>query len=155
MAIASFTCAMAKWLTAAPCTDMRALWRGIVRTVFWSYERGSWPYDLMVILIVIFVLLTPRAWFRDQPHPALLAKSSIKLIADDSLNQTQTYRIDSAFFAAEKRATKPTPELERETHDLLGRTVDELRDHTFQVVRIDPVRADNGAVLFYDVTVHP
>ena len=47
---------MAKWSTAAPYTDMRSLWRGIVRTVFWSYERGSWPYDLMVVLIVIFVL---------------------------------------------------------------------------------------------------
>ena len=140
---------------AVPSTDMRSLWKGLVRTVFWSYERGSWPYDLMVVLIVIFVLLTPRAWFRDQPQSATVTQSSIKLVADDSLNQTQTYRIDSAIFAAEKRATKPTPELERETHDLLGRTVDGLRDHTFQVVRIEPVRADNGAVLFYDVTVHP
>jgi hypothetical protein len=133
---------------------MRRLWRGIVRTIFWSYERGSWPYDLVVILIVIFVLLTPRAWFRDQPKSAIVAKSSIKLVADDALTQSQTYRIDSAVFAAEKRATKPTPELERETHDLLGRTVGELKDHTFQVVRIEPIRAENGAVLFYDVTVH-
>jgi len=100
---------------------MRSLWRGIVRTVFWSYERGSWPYDLMVILIVFFVLLTPRAWFRDQPLPAAPPRASIKLVADDALNQTQTYRIDSAVFATEKRAARPTPELERETHDLLGR----------------------------------
>ena len=88
---------------------MRRLWRGIVRTIFWSYERGSWPYDLVVILIVIFVLLTPRAWFRDQPKSAIVAKSSIKLVADDALTQSQTYRIDSAVFAAENRATKPTP----------------------------------------------
>jgi hypothetical protein len=155
MVTASCTCAMAKWLMAVPSTDMRSLWKGLVHTVFWSYERGSWPYDLMVVLIVIFVLLTPRAWFRDQPQSATVTQSLIKLVADDSLNQTQTYRIDSAVFAAEKRATKPTPELERETHDLLGRTVDGLKDHTFQVVRIEPVRADNGAVLFYDVTVHP
>jgi len=84
-----------------------------------------------------------------------MAKSSIQLIGDDALNQTRTYRIDSAVFAADKRATKPTPELERETHDLLGHTVDELKDHTFQIVRIEPIRADNGAVLSYDVTVHP
>ena len=146
---------MGKWLTAVPCTDMRSLWGGIVRTIFWSYERGSWPYDLMVVLIVIFVLLTPRTWFRDQPRAAIVATSFIKLIADDSLNQTQTYRIDSAVFAADKRTTRPSPELERETHDLLGRTVDELKDRTFQVVRIDPVRSDSGAVMFYDVTVHP
>jgi hypothetical protein len=134
---------------------MRSLWRGIVRTVFWSYERGSWPYDLMVILIVIFVLLTPRAWFRDQPQPVAVASSSITLVNDDALSQTKTYRIDSTVFAIEKRTAKPTPELERETHDLLGRTVAELKDQTFQIIRIEPVRPDGGPVLFYDVTVHP
>jgi hypothetical protein len=146
---------MAKWSTAAPSTDMRSLWRGIVRTVFWSYERGSWPYDLMVILIVIFVLLTPRAWFHDQTQQTAVLSTSIKLIGDDALNQTQTYRIDSSVFAVEKRTAKPTPELERETHDLLGRNVDTLKDHTFQIVRIEPGRSDSGLVLFYDVTLHP
>ena len=47
---------------------MRTLWRGIVRTIFWSYDRGTWPYDLMVVVIVVFVLLTPRSWFHDQPQ---------------------------------------------------------------------------------------
>ena len=130
---------------------MRSLWRGIVRTVFWSYERGSWPY----VLIVIFVLFTPRAWFRDQPQTTAVSSVSIQLINDDSLNQTQTYRIDSTVFAIEKRTARPSPELERETHDLLGRTVGDLKDHTFQIVRIDPVRSDTGTVQYYDVTVHP
>lgn len=134
---------------------MGSLWRGIVRTVFWSYERGSWPYDVMVVLIVIFVLFTPRAWFRDQPQTTAVSSASIQLINDDSLNQTQTYRIDSTVFAIEKRAARPSPELERETHDLLGRTVGDLKDHTFQIVRIDPVRSDTGTVQYYDVTVHP
>ena len=134
---------------------MRSLWRRIVGTVFWSYDRGSWPYDLMVILIIIFVLFTPRAWFRDQPQPVAVANASITLIADDALSQTQTYRIDSTVFAVAKRTSKPTPELERETHDLLGRTVGGLKDRTFQIVRIEPIRADTGPVLFYDVTVHP
>ncbi|HEY0701857.1 MAG TPA: hypothetical protein VGD60_03735 [Candidatus Acidoferrales bacterium] len=134
---------------------MRSLWRGIVNTIFWSYERGSWPYDLMVILIVIFVLLSPRTWFRDQPQAAAVSSTSIQLLTDDALNQTHTYRIDSTAFALEKRTAKPTPELERETHDLLGRTVTDLKDRTFQIVRIDPVRTDAGVVLFYDVTVHP
>ena len=134
---------------------MGSLWRGIVRTVFWSYERGSWPYDVMVVLIVIFVLFTPRAWFRDQPQTTAVSSASIQLINDDSLNQTQTYRIDSTVFAIEKRTARPSPELERETHDLLGRTVGDLKDHTFQIVRIDPVRADTGTVQYYDVTVHP
>jgi len=52
-----------------------------------------------------------------------------------------------------KRSTHPTPELERETHDILGRTVDDLKGHTFQVMRIDPVANPNGAIAYYDVSV--
>jgi hypothetical protein len=127
----------------------------MVNTIFWSYERGSWPYDLMVILIVIFVLLTPRQWFRDQPQVPAVASTSIQLLGDDALARTHTYRIDATAFALEKRTAKPTPELERETHDLLGRTVAELKDRTFQIVTIEPVLTNAGAVVFYDVTVHP
>ena len=39
------------------------------RFVFWDYERGSVPYDIMCILILAFIFLTPRAVFRDQPKP--------------------------------------------------------------------------------------
>ena len=49
-------------------TEMRSIWRGIVSTIFWSYERGSWPYDVLVVVIVIFVLATPRSWFHDRPQ---------------------------------------------------------------------------------------
>ena len=40
----------------------------ICRGVFWTYERGSWQYDIMCALIVIFILLTPRHWFQDRPR---------------------------------------------------------------------------------------
>jgi hypothetical protein len=130
----------------------------MVRVVFWSYERGSWPYDLMVIAIVVFVLLTPRSWFHDQPQSATAAAapaSGISLVSSDAGDGTQTYRIDANVLAPEKRAAKPTPELERETHEILGRAVGEFRDQTFQVRRIDPVLANDGGVLYYDVVVHP
>jgi hypothetical protein len=38
------------------------------RFILWDYPRASWQYDVMVGIIVIFVLLTPRGWFRDQPE---------------------------------------------------------------------------------------
>ncbi len=134
---------------------MRSLWQGLVRTIFWSYERGSWPYDVMVIVIVLFVLATPRHWFHDQPQSSALASSGVQEVSEDAVARTQTYRLDAKLLAPEKRATKSTPELERETHDILGRTVESLKDHTFQVLRIDPVRGDDGSVLYYDVTIQP
>jgi hypothetical protein len=134
---------------------MRALWRGIIRTIFWSYERGSWPYDLAVIVIVLFVLLTPRHWFHDQPQAAVPASNTVQVVSQDSTTQTSIYRLDAAALPAEKRAAKSTPELERATHEILSGTVDDLKGKTFQIRRIDPTFGTDGSVLYYDVTIHP
>ncbi|MFZ0086477.1 MAG: hypothetical protein WAK78_14430 [Candidatus Acidiferrales bacterium] len=134
---------------------MRALWQGIVRIVFWSYERGSWPYDVMVIVIVLFVLATPSHWFHDQPQVSAFASSQVQFRTQDFAGHTRTYRLDAAVLPPEKRASSASPELERETHDILARTVDDLRDQSFQVVRIEPVRGDDGSIVSYDVTVQP
>jgi CDP-diacylglycerol--glycerol-3-phosphate 3-phosphatidyltransferase len=37
------------------------LWRGL----FWSYERATWQYDVMVIIILAFVWGTPARWLGD------------------------------------------------------------------------------------------
>jgi hypothetical protein len=134
---------------------MRSFWRGIVRTIFWSYDRGSWPYDVLVVAIIIFVLATPRSWFHDRPQLGIGASASVQLVSEDSASQTRVYRLDAAALSPQKRATKPSPELERETHDILGRTVGDLKDRTFQVLRIDPVLDGDGGVLHYDVTIRP
>lgn len=134
---------------------MRALWQGIVRTVFWSYERGSWPYDVVVFIIVVFVLATPSRWFHDQPQVSAFAGSKVQFVSQNFAGQTRTYRLDASVLPIEKRASSPSPELERETHDILARTVDDLRDQSFQVVRIEAVRSQDGSVESYDVTVHP
>jgi hypothetical protein len=34
-------------------------------TVYWTYERTTLPYDLMVIAILAFVWLTPPDWLND------------------------------------------------------------------------------------------
>jgi hypothetical protein len=134
---------------------MRALWQRIVRTIFWSYERGSWPYDVVVLVIVLFVLATPPHWFHDQPQVSAFANSKVQFRSQDFAGQTRTYRMDASVLPLEKRASSETPELERETHDILARTVDDLRDQSFQVLRIEPVRSQDGSIASYDVTVHP
>jgi hypothetical protein len=132
---------------------MRAFWRGLIRTVFWSYERMTWQYDLMVIAIVAFVLLAPPGWFHDRPHSTAFASASVEFVSEDSASRTRTYRLDAASLPPKKRAAKWTPELERQIHDILGRTVGELKGRTFQVLRINPVFADDGSVVSYNVTV--
>jgi hypothetical protein len=52
---------------------------GLKRFILWDYPRAVWQYDLMVALIVLFIFLTPREWFRDQPRA-----SSIVMVPSDS-----------------------------------------------------------------------
>jgi len=137
---------------------MGAFWRGIKHTVFWSYERMSWPYDVMVLAIVLFVMLTPRAWFHDQPVVREADSEQVHLIYEDAARGTRTYRVDASVLPPEKRAVQSTPELEREMHDILGRTVPELEERTFEVrwIGVGVVRSSSGVrALGYDVTVEP
>jgi hypothetical protein len=47
---------------------MNAIWRTIRGYILWQYERGTLHYDIMVTLIIIFVLFSPRVInFNDKP----------------------------------------------------------------------------------------
>ncbi len=47
---------------------MGAIWRTIRGYIFWSYERGSLHYDIMVTLILVFVFVSPYFInFKDKP----------------------------------------------------------------------------------------
>lgn len=39
--------------------------RGLWRAIYWTYERATWQYDLMVAAILAFVWLTPPDWLGD------------------------------------------------------------------------------------------
>ncbi len=43
------------------------VWQTIKSYLFWTHSRGSFHYDVMVTVILLFIFLTPRAWFRDKP----------------------------------------------------------------------------------------
>ena len=38
------------------------------RAILWEYPRESWQYNVFVAIILLFIFLTPRSWFRDQPR---------------------------------------------------------------------------------------
>ena len=44
------------------------IWQTIKGYFFWTYERGSFHYDVMVTLILLFIFVSPRYIdFRDKP----------------------------------------------------------------------------------------
>ena len=49
-------------LSPNPVTlPLRAIWHAL----FWTFDRATWQYDLMVIAILAFVWCTPPAWLGD------------------------------------------------------------------------------------------
>src|SRR6516162_3596903 len=125
---------------------MASLGQILSRTFFWSYERGSWQYDVAVILIVLFVLVTPRKWFRDQPQVGLPANASqVELISKSG--ETEIYRVDARVLAPPER----TPALQNELHNALQKAQPELNDGRFSIGKIEPLRDDKGNVVAYQV----
>jgi len=127
---------------------MASLGQFLSRTFFWSYERGTWPYDLAVILILVFVLLTPRAWFHDQPQGGVAAgPGDVVLISEGS--DRQTYRVDARILAPPTKLA-----LQNDLHSALQAALPELHAGRFSIAKIEPVRDEQGTVIAYQVEVH-
>jgi hypothetical protein len=119
------------------------------RTFFWTYERGTWQYDVAVVLILIFVLLTPRAWFHEQPQLGINAvPGEVKQLSSGA--DSDLYRVDARLLAPPVQ----TPALENGLHNALTNTLPELRNRRFSISRIEAVRDAGGTVIAYDVEVH-
>jgi hypothetical protein len=119
------------------------------RAFFWTYERGTWQYDLAVILILIFVLLTPRKWFNEQPQVGDTAYAG-QVQRLTSATGLDSYRVDARLLAPPVQ----TPALENDLHNALKKTLPELQNGRFSISKIVPVRDGAGTVIAYDVDVH-
>ncbi len=127
---------------------MASLGQILSRTFFWSYERGTWQYDLAVILILVFALLTPRLWFHDQPQSgAPVTPGQVQLISQDG-NHLK-YRVDARILAPPTKLA-----LQNDLHTALQEALPELRKGNFSISNIEPLRDEQGTVIAYQVEVH-
>ena len=118
------------------------------RTFFWAYERGTWQYDVAVILILLFTLATPTRWFHDQPQVGMpLNSSQVELLSRSGT--TETYRVDSRVLAPPEK----TPALQNDLHNVLQKTGPGLRDGRFSIGKIEPIRDEKGNVVAYEVEI--
>ena len=60
------------------------------RFILWDFSRATWQYDVMVGIILAFLFLTPRDWFRDQPR--MPHASSVALLPSE--HGSNVYWID-------------------------------------------------------------
>jgi hypothetical protein len=38
---------------------------------FWNYARNTWQWDVLCVVILIFIFLTPKSWFENGERRAL------------------------------------------------------------------------------------
>jgi hypothetical protein len=47
--------------------------RGLLTTLkkifFWNYARNTWQWDVLCVVCLIFIFLTPKSWFSNSERP--------------------------------------------------------------------------------------
>lgn len=121
---------------------LRKLGSAIYRGLFWIYDRGTWQYDVMVILILAFIFLTPRQWFHDQPAIPP-SKPDIVLLWSDP--QQKVYQL---------RATLIDPQADGSVARGAQRVLRVYTGKAVHILRIEPADVDvQGQVMSYAVWV--
>jgi hypothetical protein len=89
------------------------------KIVFWNYSRTSWQWDVLCVLILVFIFLTPKSWFENNEY----RRQKTVVISAEVLG-TQSDRS-----AVERRAKEVAGRPEsrvtamREIHDATGKLV--------------------------------
>src|SRR3989304_2258562 len=123
---------------------LRKLGAAIYRGLVWTYERGTWQYDIMVALILAFIFLTPREWFYDQRHPP--EASGVVLLSSN--DHEKVYKLRATLLelkhgaGAEEAIRKG---VERVLRTYTGKPV--------QITKIKPETDAHGQVVSYAVWV--
>jgi hypothetical protein len=63
---------------------MKNLLVGVKNVLLWSYERGSWQYDVLCLLIIAAMFLIPSRYFGDRDRTPPQAKRRVAVQANES-----------------------------------------------------------------------
>jgi len=119
---------------------MRRAWKTISSFIWWSYDRGSIQYDIMVTLILLFIFLAPRKInFKDKPIERVPHPTRVVLIPD--VESGYIYQVDAAEVAA-KDAGSVRAYLQRVIEPIAGEV---------EIARYEPVYDKKGHVVAYKV----
>jgi hypothetical protein len=113
------------------------------RFILWDFSRATWQYDVMVGIILAFIFLTPRAWFRDQQRtPTASSIAPLPAEHGSSIFFVNTELLTGV--PAAQRATKLTQLLHSQTGD-----------PNMTVTRVEPVLDSEGALQGYMAFARP
>src|SRR5438477_13162040 len=113
------------------------------RFILWDYKRGSWQYDVMVGIILMFIFLTPRHFFRDQPR--IPKASSISMLPSE--RGAYVFFVDAGLLSE----TAENQRVARLTELLQSR----MDDRQLSVTRVEPILDSEGELQGYMAFAKP
>ena len=117
---------------------MSRAWRTIKGYIFWTYERGSFHYDVMVSFILLFIFISPHLIdFKDLPPDHIARDGEIVVTSDGA--RGFIYQVDAAAVDAQDEGAIRT-NVARLLRPVSG---------SLTVTRIEPVRDSAGRILAY------
>jgi hypothetical protein len=109
--------------------------------LWWTAERGSFRYDVMVTLILLFIFVTPHLWnYRDRPSPRGTSPSEVLV---------KTESPDHFLYQINATQIKDSDDLEA----ALLRNVEAISGDVV-LDRYEPARDSSGKVVAYKVWAH-
>ncbi len=131
---------------AAPAVPMSGIWSTIRDYIFWSYERGTIQYDVMVTLILVFVFLSPKLInFKDKPVEHNPHRTGVAVVPDG--RGGLIYQIEAAAVVGQITGNDDGA-VRSQLLDIIEPISGEV-----SITKIEPVRDSSGRVLSYKVWV--
>ena len=113
--------------------------------VFWTYQRGSVHYDVMVTLILLFIFLSPRVInYHDRPVERTLPPSQVLVKSDG--HHGLMYQVDTATLASFHDAG----DLKSQLHAVIVPISGDVTIDRYQPV----LAATGGKIIAYRVWAH-
>jgi hypothetical protein len=103
------------------------------RFLLWSFERGSVQYDVICVVILAFIFLTPSSAFNDRPEFMRIPDQPVRQTRDDDGHTVYTVKVNTEQAAVDRLKA------------LLGKPV--------TISRSEPVYDTMGALVAYSVWI--
>jgi hypothetical protein len=95
----------------------------VKKIAFWTYPRTSWQWDVLCVLILVFIFLTPKSWFENSAYQRThMGQTTIAVDTDVVGAQLDKAEIERR---ARQKAGRPGARVTvvRELHDESGRLI--------------------------------
>jgi hypothetical protein len=101
----------------------------VKKIAFWTYPRTSWQWDVLCVLILVFIFLTPKSWFENSAYQRTHTGQTTIIMNVDVFGS----QLDRS-------------EIERRVRQLTGRP-------GAQVGEMRPRRDESGKLIGYEVDI--